>query len=93
MEACEHPQDPGRSRLALLLCSPLDSYCWPLWELSMGLDGLRSDGVLLFSGSFVLLCFSRGKASSISKNEYKEGKKNPQGHEQILLTSKRFAVM
>ena len=39
----------------------------------LGQMDLLSDGVLLFSGSFVLVCFSKGNSSGISKNEYKEG--------------------
>jgi len=33
------------------------------------------EGVLLFSGSCDLTCFSKGSSSCISKNEYKEEKK------------------
>ena len=38
---------------------------------------LLSEGVLLFSGSFGLVCFSTGNRSDISKNEYKEQNSNP----------------
>lgn len=35
-KACEQPQDPDRSRLALLVCYPLDTVGWTLWRESMG---------------------------------------------------------
>jgi len=59
----------------------------------LGQMDLCSGGVLLFSGSWGLICFSKGESSGISENEYKEKKKNPWGNEQVLLPSKRFAVI
>jgi len=47
----------------------------------LGQMNLLSDGVLLFSDSFVLACFSKGNGSGISKNLYKEKKKNPHGND------------
>lgn len=39
IEACEHLQDPGGSRPALLVCSPSDIWGWPLWRPSIGPEG------------------------------------------------------
>jgi len=63
-----------------------------LW-LATSETGVSDSDRVLFSGSFVLLCFSKGNSSGISKTEYKEEKKSPQGNEQVLLTSKRFAAI
>ena len=40
----------------------------------LGQKDLLSEGVLLFSGSCVVVCFSKGNSSGISKNESKEEK-------------------
>ena len=44
-------------------------------DRALGQMALHSGGVLLFSGSFVSACFSKGKSSGISKNESGEKKK------------------
>jgi len=45
-------------------------------DKALGQMDLRSDGVLLFSGSFGLACFSKENSSGISKKNYKETKKS-----------------
>jgi len=45
-----------------------------LWLASLGQMGFHSDAVLLFSGSSVILCFSKGNGLGISKNEHKKKK-------------------